>query len=102
MLSLCSRANVSCLTVAETAIVLPNLTGGRARCGRSFEGIFILRVFLASYIASGALRRAAGAAAAAAQPCGCGIAPSRCARLGGSLGRACAALGAILAHVPPP
>ena len=41
MLSLCSRAIVSCVAVAEAAIVWPTLTGVRARGGRSCEGIFI-------------------------------------------------------------
>ena len=52
MLSLCSCAHASCLTVAETVIVWPTVTGVRARCAGSCEGDFIIRVFLASYTPS--------------------------------------------------
>ena len=102
MLSLCSCAHVSCMAVAETAFVLATMAGMRARCGRSWQGIFILGVFLAFLHALTGPIRAAGAAAAAAQPCGRPTVASRCARLGGTPGRASAALGVILAHHPPP
>ena len=102
MLSLCSCAHVSCMAVAETAFVLATMAGMRARCGRSCAVNFILGVILAFMHALRGPIRAAGAAAAAAQPCGRRIAPGRRARLRGNPGRACAALGVIVAHVPPP
>ena len=104
MLSLCSRANASCMAVAEAAFVLPAMIGVRARCGRGCSVNFIFGVSLALCTRSTAQFQAAGAAAAAAQLCGRRSVTSRCARLGGTpgAGRLCCALGVILAHPPPP
>ena len=45
MFSLCSRAHASSLTVAEAPLMLPTMTGLRARGGRACTGDFIFGVF---------------------------------------------------------